>query len=77
MSRVDATLLVIAGSVAGELENFCRQILEHGRKIYYKGPTNQKNAHMERGRERPGAPEPIRRPREDFLSMRWIRLTGN
>ena len=43
MSRVDATLLVIAGSVAGELENFCRQILQYGRKIYYKGPTNEKH----------------------------------
>lgn len=76
MPWVDAALLVIAGSIASELKDFCSQILEHSREINYEHVRSLVMKH-EIKRDRPGAPLPIRRPRADFLSMRWIRLTGN
>lgn len=47
MSWVDATLLVIAGSVAGELEDFGSEIFEHGSKIYCK----MRSQRMKRGKK--------------------------
>ena len=33
MTRDDTGLLVIAGSIASQLENFCREVFEDGREI--------------------------------------------
>ena len=33
MTRINSCLLVIAGSIAGQLQDLCRQILHHGRQV--------------------------------------------
>jgi hypothetical protein len=40
VARGDAAALVVAGGVASKLENFCRKVFEHSRKIHGSAGTD-------------------------------------